>query len=256
MIKQHSFPTHPVLCICLLIWQSVSFANCPPAHRDHTATVSLINDGDTLETTDGARIRFIGVNTPEIGRNGKASEPYAEQASELLRQLIKQSGNRIVLQYGPQRHDHYQRTLAHVFLPDGRNLLRLLLERGLAYRILFMPNDWGQACYKLAEQSARSKKLGVWSTPPKTSHDLPDKAKGFYLIQGQVKRVGHSKKSIWLNFDSHFAVRIARRDLHYFNNFNLKNLKHRQIEVRGWVHHYKGQNILRIRHSSMIRIMK
>jgi len=256
MMKHSLIPLLSAILLAVLLWLPVSHASCPPAHRDKSAQVSLINDGDTLETTDGARIRFIGINTPEIGRHGKASEPYAEQASRLLRELIARSGNRIVIQYGPMRHDHYHRTLAHVFLPDGRNLLEILLKKGLAYRILFMPNDWGQNCYKRAEHYARLRKLGVWSVQPRQPDSLPEKARGFFLIQGLITRVGHSKKSVWLNFNGNFAVRIARRDLHYFNDINLDQLKHRRIEVRGWVHPYKGQNILRLRHSSMMQIVK
>ena len=81
-------------------------------------------------------------------------------------------------------------------------------------------------------------------------------AKGFRYVEGRIRRIGHSKKSIWLNFDGPLSIRSARKDLANFKQINFDQLKDQRIRVRGWVYHYKKDNIIRLGHSSMLEIMK
>lgn len=56
-----------------------------------TAEVVAVIDGDTIDltTADGtARVRLIGIDTPEIGRGGETSECYAEEARTFLNELV------------------------------------------------------------------------------------------------------------------------------------------------------------------------
>ncbi len=230
-------------------------AACPPQRNDLNARVDFVLDGDTVRLVDGTHVRLIGINTPEMGRN-RPAEPFAEQASQALKTLLRQTGNKVILQYGVERFDHYGRTLAHVFLSNGLNVSEVLAKKGLALRIAIPPNLWGQDCYRQAEDDARNKRLGLWSIPVIHAPDLPHMSKGFFLIQGRIKRIGKSRKSIWLNFDGNLSIRVARKDLAAFDNVNLTALRNHYLRVRGWVHNYRGENIMRLRHSSMLEIMK
>ena len=243
------------LLVLLLICSTVATADCPPQTLKHTAHVSYINDGDTLELRDGRRIRFIGINTPETGRDGRPSEPYAEVAHSALKNLLQHS-KPVILQYGRKQKDHYGRTLAHVFLADGTNISEWLLQQGLALRIAVPPNLWAQDCYARAELQARQQKRGLWSKPVLQAQQLGKNVKGFHHVEGQLRRIGHSRKSIWLNFKGPLSLRIARKDLHNFQNINFEQLKNQRVRVRGWVYNYKNENIIRLRHSSMLEIMK
>ncbi len=120
----------------------------------------------------------------------------------------------------------------------------------------FPPNLWAQDCYQRSETLARSRKLGIWQQIVTPDDKLTLSDKGFHIIEGQVTRVGNSKKSIWLNFSKHFAVRIARKDLAQFTNTRFKQLQGRTLQVRGWLYGYKDKKIIRLRHSSMLEIMK
>ena len=244
------------LFILLFIFSSAALAKCPPAQHDATSRVTKITDGDTLTLSDGSRVRFIGINTPEIGRRGNKSQLFAQAAADELQRLVNSSNNKIILQYGQQRNDHYKRLLAHVFLSDGTNVSEALLLKGLAYRVAVPPNLWAQDCYQIAENTARQLKIGLWSRPALPAQQLAPQTKGFYYIEGAIRRVGHSKKSVWLNFDGPLSIRIARTDLPGFQSIDFDQLLRKQIRVRGWVHHYKGENIMRLRHSSMLEIMK
>lgn len=242
--------------LLLLTSINISLADCPPARNDFSSGVLKIYDGDTFTLTNNERVRFIGINTPELGRNGKPDQLFAQQAKKMLVRLLSTSSNKVILQYGKQAKDHYKRSLAHVFLPDGTNVSEKLLRQGLAYRVAFPPNLWAQDCYQKAENTARKLGLGVWSRPVKQTEQLPLNSKGFHYIEGEIVRVGHSKKSVWLNFKGNLSVRIARNDLKNFKHINFDELKNKRLRVRGWIHTYKNENILRLRHSSMLEIMK
>ena len=244
-----------ILLVLLLICSPVAAANCLPENPDYSARVSYINDGDTFELNDGRRVRFIGINAPEIGRDGQPSEPYAQTAYKALKNLLQHSQD-VILQYGHSKKDRYNRILAHVFLADGTNISEWLLHQGLALRIAIPPNLWGQDCYARAEQQAREQKRGLWSQPITKAGQLNQTIKGFHYVEGEIRRIGHSKKSIWLNFNGPLSIRIARKDIENFHNIDFNQLKNRRVRVRGWAYNYKKENIIRLRHSSMLEIMK
>lgn len=235
---------------------SCSQAGCGQQQTHLKTSVGKVYDGDTLQLTDGTRIRIIGINTPEFGRRGQAEELFAKQAKSFLQSMLNQQDNRVSLQYGPDHLDRYGRTLAHVFLDDGTNIAEHLLLRGLASRVAFAPNLWAQDCYRRSESLARSQKLGIWQHIVTPVDKLSPGDKGYHIIEGRVTRVGDSKKSIWLNFNQHFAVRIARKDLSRFADTRFKQLQGRTLQIRGWVYGYKDKKIIRLRHSSMLEIMK
>lgn len=249
-----------ILYVLLCVLLSPAFATPPhPCHSrytDHSAYVDKVYDGDTLRLRDGTHIRIIGINAPEFAYRQRPSQPFAQAAKNFVEKLLAEQGTNITLRYGPERFDRYQRTLAHVFLADGSNLAARLLAAGLASRVAFPPNLWSQACYHQQEQLARTATRGLWSNLVLSVNALPESVTGYQLIEGIVERIGHSKKSIWLNFTDQFAVRIARRDINQFSGLDIEQLTGKKIQVRGWVFHYKDKNIIRLRHSSMLEIMK
>ncbi len=233
-----------------------TFASCAPRHIDLEATVARVLDGDTLELTDHTRIRIIGINAPEINHRARSTQAFAAEARTALTALLGQSTHRVALQYGSDRLDRYGRTLAHVFLPDGTNLAQQMLIKGLAARIAFPPNMWAQDCYRHGENRAREQQRGLWQHIVKASTDLAPDSSGFHIIEGRVTRVGLSKKSVWLNFSGHFGARIAYSDLKHFADIDFNQLSGRTLQVRGWIYAKKDRRMMRLRHSSMLDIMK
>ena len=225
-------------------------------------------DGDTLRLADGRLIRLIGINTPEMARKGLPAEPFAKQARLAVKLLLEdsmQDGVAIVgLQYDVERKDRYGRTLAHVYLQDGRNLQANLLSNGLAAHIVVPPNLGHRKCYREAELEVRASHDGVWgsSFKPIPVESLPRDTKGFRVITGRVINIGESRKSIWLNFSRKpgegmregVAVRIARKDLAFFKQWQPNNLKNKTIIVRGWLYPYKKQTVMQVRHPMSVEI--
>jgi endonuclease YncB( thermonuclease family) len=85
-------------------------------------TVTRIVDGDTIDSSIG-KIRFLGINTPEKG------EKYYAEAKEFTESQI---GNKtVMIEFGEDRKDMYNRTLAYIFC-NGENINQKLVESGLA----------------------------------------------------------------------------------------------------------------------------
>lgn len=92
-------------------------------------------DGDTARfEVDGESIavRFLSINTPELGKDGQADEPFAQQAASFTCTTL-QNADSIVLELDPNLKsvDDYGRWLAYVWV-DESLLQELLIEAGLA----------------------------------------------------------------------------------------------------------------------------
>ena len=259
------------LFIASLFFASPLLARECPADRIHeTATVETVVDGDTLRLTDGRLVRLIGINTPELSRKGiPADEPFARQAKLAVELLLSDSryegGMSVGLQYDAERKDRHGRTLAHVYLQDGRSLQADLLSNGLAAHIVVPPILGNRKCYRDAELEARESQDGVWSSvfQPVPVESLSRDTKGFRLISGRVINVGESRQSIWLNFPRRpgegrregITIRVPRKDLGYFKQWQPAKLKNKKIIVRGWIYPYKKQLVMRASHPSSIEIV-
>jgi len=68
-----------------------------PTQTPYTiAKVTKIIDGDTIEIDTGQKVRYIGINTPEMYHPEKPNECFAIQAKEKNKELVE--GKMIVLQ--------------------------------------------------------------------------------------------------------------------------------------------------------------
>lgn len=245
------------ISLTILLCASLSVqADCTARQIDRIASVARVQDGDTFELTDGTRVRFIGINTPEMAHDNRPAEPYAVAAYQAVVTLLEQHHHQVLLQYGTELRDHYGRTLAHVFLPDGTNLSEWLLRQGLATRIAIPPNLWAQDCYANAETTARNAGKSLWPGVVTPSTQVAVGSKGYYIIEGKIERIGHSRKSVWLNLPGAVAIRIARKDLDNFRNLDMDALQNHTVRARGWIFPGKNQSTLRIRHSAMLEIVK
>ncbi len=213
---------------------NLAWAFCPAPKGLPEVKVQWVVDGDTLRLSDGRSVRLIGLNTPELGRQGRSAEPFAEAARDHLQALVDQGSGRVLLQVGEQSKDHYGRTLAHAYGRDGRNLEAQLLSEGLAYFVAVAPNLALVQCQQVAERQARETRAGVWQRPAiKTPKQL--KNGGFTLLQGRVERVERNRGGVWLEMADGVVLHIAARTLARFDASALQALEGRRVEARGWV---------------------
>ena len=137
--------------------QAPSVAGPAPGTQTERVLVEHVIDGDTCVLEGGDRVRYIGINTAERGM------PFYETAKQLNAHFI--AGREIVLEIDAKATDSYGRRLAYVWV-DGILLNELLVRLGLAYCYVWKPNVRHRLRLLLAQQEARSAKLGLWGAPP------------------------------------------------------------------------------------------
>jgi len=137
-----------------------------------TGRVLWVYDGDTLKIENIGKVRLIGIDTPESQASSRDLF-YTKRFSiteKRLRKIAKQAkyynihnlkDQRVSLKLDQTHRDKYDRLLAYVYLPDGRMLNRILLQKGLA--TVFRRYDFQyKKDFLEAETKARNGKLGLW----------------------------------------------------------------------------------------------
>jgi endonuclease YncB( thermonuclease family) len=216
------------------IWLSGAQAYCPAPTGLTSVTVQRVVDGDTLRLSDGRSVRMIGLNTPELGKQGRSDEPFAVAARKRLQALVDASGGRVGLLPGTQAKDHYGRTLAHIYSASGANLEAQMLADGLGYQVAVAPNVDLVACQQAAERSARKAGLGLWRQSPVLKAAQIQRS-GFAVISGRVSKVQRNRGGIWIELQDALVLRVAPNLVGQFDNARLQALKGKQIEARGWI---------------------
>jgi len=212
-------------------------------------TIRHVHDGDTVVRADGERIRLIGIDTPELAREQRPPDPKAAEARDHLRRLVREATT-ISARYGPERRDNYDRLLAHLYV-DNRNAQAELLRAGLATPLLIAPNLTHADCYQQAAAAARTAGRGIWALPqyqPRPAGSLTGRERGYHIVTGTVQRVGQSRCCIWLNLDDDFALRIERRHLSLFNDYDPAQLMNTRLQARGYINRRNDELRMSIRH--------
>ena len=80
------------------------------------AVVYQVIDGDTIELVGGERVRFIGVDAPEMGFAGGEYEEGATEATEFVRNLI--DGRTIWLEADGNDRDRFDRLRRYVWIVE------------------------------------------------------------------------------------------------------------------------------------------
>lgn len=228
-----------VSAVFWLLLGTAAFAQepCPIQGRDAQLHVAHVQDGDTVRSRSGEWIRLIGIDAPELGRDGAPDEPFAAEATETLRELIDQSDGRVLVQAGREARDRHGRMLGYLFSTDGRNLQRVLLERGLVMQVFVGENQAFADCLQPFEEAARQAGRGIWSLPAYQpglkSTDIPPETRGAVIVHGRVVRVGHSRHNVWVNLAGRVALKVPRRHAEGFGA--LDALEGLEVRARGWL---------------------
>jgi endonuclease YncB( thermonuclease family) len=133
----------------------------PASGRQALHEVRFVYDGDTIQLANGEKVRYLGINAPEIDHEGGKSEPLAYEARRLNMEILAK--HRVRLETEIEKRDHYDRLLAHVFLEDGRLVSELIVLRGLAHVLRIQPNlkYWDRLLE--AQRRAMKEGVGIWS---------------------------------------------------------------------------------------------
>ena len=120
------------------------------------ADVARVVDGDTVVLRDGRRLRYIGIDTPEIGDN---VELYGPQATEYNDKLVE--GRRVVLERDTSNKDRFGRLLRYVYV-DGILVNAELVREGYAVARVYSPDTIYAQCFAALQQEAMEAQRGMW----------------------------------------------------------------------------------------------
>ncbi|MCK9530738.1 MAG: thermonuclease family protein [Gammaproteobacteria bacterium] len=242
--------------LCLLLPPQAGAALCEANRLDEQVVVGYVYDGDTVRLSDGRKLRLIGVDAPEIGRDKGPDEPFAAQARAALSAWLAESPH-LGLRYDRERTDAYGRVLAHAYLANGDNVAARLLVRGLGVSLVVPPNVRGAECRRAAERAAQAGRLGVWSLPshqPLDAVRLTAQTAGFRRIDGVVSRVGERQGDLWLHVGPRLRVHIPRtaRDLFQVGPDQLMGVR---LHVQGVVKPGRRSSYMRVQHPTALEII-
>jgi len=124
--------------------------------------VTRVVDGDTIHVKLGDRVekvRYIGVNTPEVHHPSKGEEPGGRAAAEMNRRLV--GGQRVRLERDVQARDRHGRLLAYVWVGDAM-VNAELVRLGYAQVMTIPPNVKHQELFTKLQREAREAGRGLW----------------------------------------------------------------------------------------------
>lgn len=253
---------HSIDLLCLFF--CLLFGNLQPgwakecginlSHSKEKVGYRWIYDGDTIQLNDGRKLRLIGIDTPEIGKKGNKSQPYARKAKQALKRLLATNKN-IFLSYDEEKKDRYGRLLAYAFLTDGTDIQAELIAAGLAISIVVGVNDANLSCYRILEQKARQQKQGLWSLQEYRFRPASNKKvrSEYAFYRGKITRVKKAKRYWNVDLNNSIEVRISKKIVPSLN-FNLEDSVNKSIQVRGPLKRYKKRNRVWVYHMANIKL--
>ncbi len=124
------------------------------------ARVVKVVDGDTIEIEGGARVRYIGVDTPETVKPATPVQCFGKEASAKNKELLE--GKIVELEKDVSETDRYGRLLRYVYIGDIF-VNKYLVDEGFAYSSSYPPDVKYQEIFKEAQKAAQDAKKGLWA---------------------------------------------------------------------------------------------
>ena len=146
------------ICLSAILSLLVLSLNaCLPASTaTDTISVTIVIDGDTVVISTGEKVRYIGIDTPEVF----PEEPFGQEATKANRELVL--GKSVRLEKDVSETDKYGRLLRYVWVDDIMVNMELV-RRGLAVAKAYPPDTKYRALLEAAELEARLAGRGMWA---------------------------------------------------------------------------------------------
>ncbi len=134
------------------------------AVADSFCRVRWVDDGDTVVLADGRRVRYTGINAPEVAHEDRPPERFGPKARDFNRKLVLKKNVR--LEFDRKKYDQYGRVLAYLFLQDGTFVNAELVKGGYAYYVFRRPNTKYDSLLLRLQREAMAKRAGMWAGFP------------------------------------------------------------------------------------------
>lgn len=128
--------------------------------REIATKVTYVFDGDTIELSDGTRVRYIGINTPEMGDDKTKKQCFADEATAANKTLVL--GKTVKLVADTSDKDIYGRLLRYVYV-DGEFINDYLVRLGYARAEPIKPDIYFAGQFLVSQEAAQKAGNGMWS---------------------------------------------------------------------------------------------
>lgn len=122
-------------------------------------TVAYVIDGDTISLTDGRRVRYIGIDAPEIAFEGNPAKCFGDEAKKENTKYV--NGKKVTLEKDVSETDAYGRLLRYVYV-DGVSVSEYLVKEGFAKAWNVPPDEKLKEAFMAAELEAEQSSRGLW----------------------------------------------------------------------------------------------
>lgn len=185
------------LLVILFLWLPAGTIQGKQFYR-----VKTVIDGDTIILEDNRRIRYIGIDSPEISDSKHKLFAYGQRAKKYNARLVQ--GKQVRLEFDRERQDRYGRYLAYVYLKNGTLVNKALIVEGLAVCYPVERNNRFQQEFLAEQQKAMKSNKGLWRAISK---------------RGQA-RVGNSRSYRFHTRQCDLGAKISKN-----NRVRLKNTR-------------------------------
>jgi len=136
-----------------------------PSNKDEVEIkgvfVTRVIDGDTIEIEGGQKVRYIGIDTPEVADPRKSVQCFGKEASNKNKELVE--GRRVRLEKDISETDKYGRLLRYIYI-GSTFVNEILVKEGYAFSSTYPPDVKYQTLFVEAERKAREAKAGLWGS--------------------------------------------------------------------------------------------
>ncbi len=217
--------------------------------------VKKVFDGDTVLLSNGKKVRFLGINTPEVEGRNKSAQAGGEEAKQWLIKKLK--NKKVRLELDVEKKDKYGRLLAHVFTEQKEHINLELVKKGLASVNIFPPGLKYSDDFLQAQKAAEKDGIGIWRFKEYASKPAKQikqgRYKGWQRVTGKIKNIRQTRKYSYLDFTDVFSLKIAKKSLSLFPEPGSYIGK--KVEARGWINKHKKQYSMFIRHPGAIVLL-
>lgn len=146
--------------------QNTETVNQTELKQDDLYKVIRVIDGDTIVVEINSKkekIRLIGINTPESVDSRRPVECFGVEASQKAKEILTGKNVGLETDSAVDERDKYGRLLRYLFLEDGTNFNKMMINEGYAYEYTYdLPYKY-QSEFRQAEKEARENKKGLWA---------------------------------------------------------------------------------------------
>ena len=121
-----------------------------------TVKVVRVIDGDTIRVSGGRRVRYIGIDAPEVGSD---PEYYGREAASFNDELVGEQN--VTLEKDASDKDRFGRLLRFVYA-DGILVNAELVREGYARAVVYPPDTRYAECFAALEREAQDAGRGLW----------------------------------------------------------------------------------------------